>query len=182
MAERMTEVLAALSPDRVMGRAAPYSRRDFVRVYMRRLFPLSMFGMGAVGYVAWDEGLDAFSAGFNSSLLFILYAVSVGPYIETLIFTAFFHFARLVNIFPCTPSRGLLFCSVLALLFTLAHHDRSFIQYFYIWVLGFFLATIMYEHWRCGRQRAGFLFTWLAHQMFNAQVALVVLVILQLNR
>ncbi|MCA2998165.1 MAG: hypothetical protein ING75_06120 [Rhodocyclaceae bacterium] len=181
MAERMTKVLSTLSPDRVMGRAAPYTRRDIVSVYMGRLFPLSVFGMGGVGYVAWDEGLDAFSAGFNSSSIFLLYALLVGPYIETLLFAVFFHFARWVGVFPTEPTSGALFCSVLALLFSLAHHDRSFIEYFYTWVLGFFLANIMFQHWCCGHQRTGFLYTWLAHQIFNTQVILFMMAILQLN-
>lgn len=182
MADRMTKVLATFSPDLVMGISAPYSRRDFVRVYMRRFFPLSVCGMGVVGYVAWEDGLEKFSAGFDASFLFLLYAVIVAPYIETLLYAALFHIARWVNAFPTKPASGLLFCSVVALLFSLAHHERLFIDYFYKWVLGFFLANIMFQHWCCGHQRTGFLYTWLAHQIFNVQIFLLMLVIVQLNR
>ena len=177
----MTKVRAALSPDVVMGRAAPYSRRDFVRVYMGRLFPLSVFGMGGLVYVAWDEGLDALSAGINSQFALVLYVLLVAPFFETLIFAALFRFARWVKVFPITPARGALFCIGLGLLFSLAHGDRSFIQYCYLWILGYFLATIMYQHCCCGHERAGFWFTWLAHQIFNTQLILLMVAIVQLN-
>jgi hypothetical protein len=182
MAERMTKVLSTLSPDRVMGRAAPYSRRDIVSFYMGRLFPLSVFGMGGVGYVAWDEGLDALSAEINSQFAFVLYGLLAAPFFETLIFAALFRFAQWVKVFPITPVRGTLFCIGLGLLFSLAHGDRSFIQYCYTWVLGYFLATIMYQHWCCGHERVGFFYTWLAHQIFNTQVMLFIVAIVQFNR
>lgn len=182
MLEELNKLDRYVSITNIVGKSAPYSPRAFLCVYSTRFFPLSLVGMCAVIFFAWYDGLETFSAGVNASMGFVLYGLFAAPLIETLLLAVLFNVAHITGLLGRTPKSDLLLCVAVATLFSLAHGSGPFARYLYLWLLGLLLAIVMCQHWSAGHRQLGLVYTWLAHQLFNATQIGLVFTILKVGR
>lgn len=155
-------------PTFLLGANGPFSTRDFIWMYITRLFPLSLCAFFFLMLLDSGQTLESFSTQGLSDINLIAYGILAAPIIETLALALILHILHLMKLFPTNPIKSLVLCGFLALLFSLSHIG-DFYRHIYIWLVGLVFVGLMYEHWTIKKRVLSLFYGWLAHLLFNVQ-------------
>jgi|688.fasta_scaffold551929_2 hypothetical protein len=170
--------------DQISGASAPYSSKEFVRVFISRFVPVFALSLACVAiapYAPYQFGEPSSSALSAANAIFLVVVV---PLYETVLFVIPVGLL-VVNSEKVRANKNiqLIVCCLVGVCFALIH-SRPLLHLLPLAPFGILSAVIVMQHWLIDRYGAAFLFCWVAHMIFNAMGVLLdyVFVFTQFNQ